>query len=287
MKDLVVGDDWRVSGVTLLLGCFFLVALWELFWPRRALESAVAPRWLGNLVVYFINGALFAWLSPALSYAAARIEPSLGLGLVPWPQSLSVANFAIGFLFLDFSRYWLHRLFHSVPWLWRLHSLHHADSDVDVSTSFRHHPVEFVVGSGLFWLAFLIMGFPADIAAAYLLCTSILSCIQHGNVALPASWDPVLQRAVVTPDMHRLHHSVVPDEANSNFGFLFSFWDRVFATDRRAPRTAHDSIQFGLRDFRNPSFQQMLLLPLLVRSTLALRVVPNSPKPDFRPLTRN
>jgi len=256
-----------VSGVTLLLGCFFLVALWELFWPRRPLESSMLPRWLGNLAVYLTNGALIAWLFPAPSDVSARMEATLGLGLVQWPHLLSVANFPIGFLFLDFGRYWLHRLFHLVPWLWRLHSLHHADSDLDVSTSFRHHPVEFVVGSGLFWLALVITGFPTDIATAYLVCASVLSCLQHGNVALPASLELVLRRVVVTPDMHRLHHSVVPDESNSNFGFLFSFWDRVFATDRRVPRTAHDSIQFGLRDFRNPSFQQMLLLPLLVRST--------------------
>jgi sterol desaturase/sphingolipid hydroxylase (fatty acid hydroxylase superfamily) len=177
----------------------------------------------------------------------------------------SVANFAIGFLLLDFGRYWLHRVFHAVPWLWRLHSLHHADSDLDVSTSFRHHPVEFVVGSGLFWLALVITGFPTDIAAAYLVCASILSCLQHGNTALPASLELVLQRVVVTPDMHRLHHSVVPDESNSNFGFLFSFWDRLFATHRQIPRRSHDIVQFGLREFRNPSFPQMLLLPLKLR----------------------
>jgi sterol desaturase/sphingolipid hydroxylase (fatty acid hydroxylase superfamily) len=281
MKDFAAGDNWPVSGVTLLLGCFFLVALWELFWPRRVLESSVLPRWLGNLAVYFINGALFAWIFAAPSDVSARLEAALGLGSVPWPHLLSIANFAIGFLFLDFGRYWLHRLFHSVPWLWRLHSLHHADSDLDVSTSFRHHPVEFVVGSGFFWLVLVITGFPTDIAAAYLVCASILSCLQHGNIALPAALELVMQRVLVTPDMHRLHHSVVSDESNTNFGFLFSFWDRLFATDRRAPSPAHDSIQFGLRDFRNPSFQRMLLLPFLVRSTVPRRVAPNSLKADF------
>jgi sterol desaturase/sphingolipid hydroxylase (fatty acid hydroxylase superfamily) len=267
MKDFVAGGNWPMSGVTLLLSCFFLVALWELFRPRRRLDSAVGPRWLGNLAVYFINGALLAWVFPAPS--EARIPTSLGADLLQWPQSHSIANFAMGFLFLDLIRYWFHRLFHAVPWLWRLHSLHHADSDLDVSTSFRHHPVEFVVGSGLFWIVFVMTGFPSDIAAAYMLCTSILSCLQHGNIGFPRSWDLVLQRVIVTPDMHRLHHSVVLDEANSNYGFLFSFWDRLFATHRKIPRAAHDGVQFGLREFRNPSFPLMMLLPLRLRRATA------------------
>jgi sterol desaturase/sphingolipid hydroxylase (fatty acid hydroxylase superfamily) len=249
-------------GLIVLYGCFFLVALWELSWPRRALGTAAAPRWLGNLAVYFINTALIAWLLPAPSDATARIEASLGLGLLHWPQSGSVANFAIGFLLLDLTRYWFHRLFHALPWLWWLHSVHHADSDLDVSTSLRHHPVEFIVGSGLFWIVFVITGFPPEIVAAYFLCTSILSCLQHGNIELPPSWDLVLQSVIETPDMHRLHHSVALEEANSNFGFLFSFWDRLFGTYRQIPRPAHDIVQFGLREFRNPSFPQMLLLPL-------------------------
>jgi sterol desaturase/sphingolipid hydroxylase (fatty acid hydroxylase superfamily) len=256
-------------GLILLYGCFFLVALWELSRPRRALDSAAAPRWLGNLAVYFINTALIAWLFPAPSNVNVVIGTSLGLGLLRWPQSGSVANFATGFLLLDLTRYWFHRLFHAVPWLWWLHSVHHADSDLDVSTSFRHHPVEFIVGSGLFWILFVITGFPPKIVAAYFLCTSILSCLQHGNVELPPACDLVLQRVIVTPDMHRLHHSVTLEEANSNFGFLFSFWDRFFATFRQIPRRAHDIVQFGLRDFRNPSFPQMLLLPLKLRQANA------------------
>ena len=146
---------------------------------------------------------------------------------------------------------------------------HHADSDLDVSTSFRHHPIEFVVGSGIFWLALVITGFRTDIAAAYLICASILSCVQHGNIGLLAPLEPVLQRVVVTPDMHRLHHSLVSEEANTNFGFVFSFWDRLFATHRQIPRPSHEIVQFGLREFRNPSFPQMLLLPLKLRQANA------------------
>lgn len=263
-----MGETWRAPALILLYGCFFLVALWELSWPRRELSTSVGPRWLGNLAVYFINGAIFAWLFSVPADAAARIETSLGIGLFRWPQSVPVANFAIGFVILDFTRYWLHRMFHAISLLWLLHSVHHADSDVDVSTSFRHHPAEFIIGSAFFWIIFVITGFPSEIVAAYFLCTSLMSCLQHGNIRLPPSWDLLLQKVIVTTDMHRLHHSALTDEANSNFGFLFSFWDRLFATHRQIPSMAHEAVEFGLREFRNPSFTQMLLLPLKLRQSI-------------------
>jgi sterol desaturase/sphingolipid hydroxylase (fatty acid hydroxylase superfamily) len=265
MKEFAVGGTWRSLILAFLFGCFFLVAIWELYLPRRALNCPVGPRWLGNLALYCINAALLAWVFPAPSDAAARFETGLGVGLLRWPETHFIASFALGFLFLDFVRYWFHRLFHAVPWLWSLHSLHHADSDLDVSTSYRHHPVEFLVGSGFLWIVFVITGFPSDVAAVYLLCTSLLSFSQHGNIGFPPSWEPVLQKAIVTPDMHRLHHSVAAEEANSNFGFLFSFWDHLFATRRQIPRAAHDGVQFGLKEFRNPSFALMMMLPWRLR----------------------
>ena len=269
MTQLAAGESWRILGLTLLFGCFFLVAVWELYWPRRRLESGVAQRWLGNLALYGINGALVAWAFCAPSDAVAHIKTSFGVALPRWPELPFVLNIALGFLFLDCLRYWLHRLFHAVPWLWRLHSLHHADSDLDVSTSYRHHPIEFLAGSALFWVVFVVSGFPAAVAAGYFLCASLLAFCQHGNVRLPPSWEAVLQKIVVTPDMHRLHHSVALDEANSNFGFLFSFWDRLFATHRQISPAAHEKVQFGLTEFRNPNFSMMLLLPFRLGSAVA------------------
>jgi sterol desaturase/sphingolipid hydroxylase (fatty acid hydroxylase superfamily) len=261
MKEFLAGGTW--PSLTLLFGCFFLVALWELYWPRRTLDCSVGQRWVGNLAVYCINAALLAWVFPAPSEAAARIATSIGVRLLQWPEMHPIADFTIGFLVLDFMRYWLHRLFHTLPCLWRLHSLHHADSDLDVSTSFRHHPLEFVIGSGFFWIIFVTTGFPAEVAATYLLGASMLSCCQHGNIRFPRSWEPILRKVIVTPDMHRLHHSVAADQANSNFGFLFSMWDRLFSTHREIPEAAHGRIQFGLIGLRNPNFPLMMVLPLL------------------------
>jgi sterol desaturase/sphingolipid hydroxylase (fatty acid hydroxylase superfamily) len=270
-----------MSGFTLLLACFFLVAVWEVVRPRRSLENPITARWIGNLAVYLINGALFALLFPSPSDATSWLETNLGFGFLEWPQSKSVANLAIGFLFLDFSRYWFHRLFHTFPVMWRLHSLHHADPDLDVSTSFRHHPIEFLVGSIFFWLILVITKFPLEVAGAYLLSASLLSCLQHGNIALPPFWDRALQKFVVTPDMHRLHHSIVQSEAHSNFGFLFSFWDRLFATYRQLSRVEHDAVQFGLTGVGKLSFARMMVLPLKAQTIAALaNASPQAAPPD-------
>jgi sterol desaturase/sphingolipid hydroxylase (fatty acid hydroxylase superfamily) len=171
----------------------------------------------------------------------------------------------IGFLFLDCIRYWIHRIFHVVPWLWLLHSLHHADSDLDVSTSYRHHPVEFLVGSAVFIVVLVGSGCPSEVAAAYLITASLFTYCQHGNVELPSSWERVLQTVLVTPDMHRLHHSLAAEQANSNFGFVFSFWDSLFCSHRRLSPAAHAELRFGLPDITNPDFARMLLLPLIVK----------------------
>jgi sterol desaturase/sphingolipid hydroxylase (fatty acid hydroxylase superfamily) len=265
MRDWPTPPSWHTLGVALLFGGFFAAALWELWRPRRELDDPPGPRWLANLALYCLNGALFVWIFPATAVATAGLEARLGLRLPHWPPAWTIANFAAAFLFLDFFRYLMHRVFHRVPWLWRLHALHHADSDLDVTTSFRHHPVEFAVGSALFWAALVVTAFPADIAAAYLFVASALTCFQHANISLPARWERVLQAIVVTPDMHRLHHSVRADEANSNFGFMFSFWDRLLGTHCALCRSGHAGLRFGLCGIRNPGLAAMLMLPWRMR----------------------
>jgi len=257
-------ETWRLSSTALLLLGFFLVALWELYWPRRRLDHPITNRWIGNLALYFINAAVLAWLFAAPAAAAERIYAGLNLGVLRWPRLPGLMGFALVFLLVDCLRYWLHRLFHVAPVLWRLHSLHHADSDLDVSTSFRHHPVEFGVGSMLFSGILFLSGCPPVIAADYLLAASILTCLQHGNVGLPPLCERLLQTIFITPDMHRIHHSLVADEANSNYGFMFSFWDRIFGSRRAIPPAAHKAMEFGIVECENPSFARMLLLPLTV-----------------------
>ena len=264
MRQLLAGEGWPQPTFVLLCAAFFFVASWELWKPRRELGFPLAPRWAGNFVLYAINGALLAWIFTSPPELEARHVAVAGIILPRWPEASGLLGLVLGFLFCDGLRYAIHRLLHTIPVLWRLHSLHHADSDLDVSTSFRHHPLEFLIVSAFFWLAFLLVSFPAEIATAYFVSASVLTCFQHGNIGIGRYWEEVLQRVIVTPDIHRLHHSTVPDEANSNYGFLFSFWDRLFGTYRHLPSTPAD-LQFGLAEVRNPNFLLMLALPFKLR----------------------
>jgi sterol desaturase/sphingolipid hydroxylase (fatty acid hydroxylase superfamily) len=169
-----------------------------------------------------------------------------------------------GFLLLDFMRYLVHRCEHAVPFIWRFHALHHSDPDVDVTTSVRHHPVEYVLASGVYWIAVIVLDVPAIVALCHGVAVFGMAAIQHGNIRLPERVERWLQPVLVTIDMHRIHHSIAYDQANSNYGAVLSIWDRLFGTYTRLTPAQHDSVVFGVhelprRDCLKPS--AMLLTP--------------------------
>ena len=175
-----------------------------------------------------------------------------------------------GFLLLDLLHYAVHRLEHAVHLFWRFHALHHSDPDVDVTTAVRHHPVEYVMGSAVYWLAVLVLDIPAIAALGHGLAVFATAAIQHGNVRLPERLEQWLQPVLITTDLHRIHHSVAFDQANSNYGAVFSVWDRIFGTYTRLSRAQHDRIVFGVQelpgsDCLNPS--AMFLTPWRISRT--------------------
>jgi sterol desaturase/sphingolipid hydroxylase (fatty acid hydroxylase superfamily) len=211
------------------------VALWEFLRPRREREFPPLRRRLGNLGI---------WLANIILAAVIFAQPdSLRLA---W--SLGIAGFVASFLFLDLMSYGVHRLQHAVPLLWRLHALHHSDPDVDWSTSVRHHPAEFMIATGLFWVAVVALGIPASIVAAHAIAVFTLAAATHGNVRWPAWLERLLRPAVITLDLHLIHHSIAVDEANANFGAIFSFWDRAFGTLTELPRERLDRLSFGVAE---------------------------------------
>jgi sterol desaturase/sphingolipid hydroxylase (fatty acid hydroxylase superfamily) len=172
-----------------------------------------------------------------------------------------------GFLLLDLSHYAVHRLEHAVPLFWRFHALHHSDPDVDVTTAVRHHPIEYVVGSAVYWLAVLVLDIPAVAALSHGLAVFATAAIQHGNLRLPERLERWLQPVLITTDLHRIHHSVAFDQANSNYGAVLSAWDRLFGTYTQIMRAQHEKIVFGVRelprrDCLKPS--RMILTPWLI-----------------------
>jgi sterol desaturase/sphingolipid hydroxylase (fatty acid hydroxylase superfamily) len=231
-----------------IIGSLLLVALGELCRPRRSREFPAVRRRLGNLGFWILNlliGGLFALPDSAVR---EQLATALGLRVPPWPVADTGLSLMAGFLLLDLLYYLVHRLEHAVPYLWRLHALHHSDPDVDVTTSVRHHPVEILFTSVTYWLAVLVLDVPAIAAAGHGLAVFATAAVQHGNIRLPERVERWLQPVLVTVDMHRIHHSVAFDQANSNYGAVFSVWDRLFGSYMSLSRAQHNRLVFGVRE---------------------------------------
>jgi len=232
------------------LAAFSALALWELLAPRRVLSVGRARRWPSNLGILLIDAVLVRLLIPTTAVGVAVIASQNGWGLLnitPWPAWLEGLA---GFLMLDLAIYAQYVVFHKVPMLWRLHRMHHADLDIDVSTGLRFHPIEIVL-SLLIKIAVVVMaGVPAVAVIAFEVVLNATSMFNHSNAAMPSWADVVVRLIVVTPDMHRVHHSIVRAETDSNFGFNLPWWDRLFRTYRSEPQAGHDGMTIGLPVFR-------------------------------------
>ncbi len=233
------------------LGLFTLLALWEVLAPRRAWSVGRTPRWPGNLGIVVLDAVLVRLLVPIAAVGMAVVAAQRGWGLLnitPWPRWLETL---IGFLALDLAIYGQHVAFHRVPLLWRLHRMHHADLDIDVSTGLRFHPFEIVLSMLVKIAVVVLVGAPAVAVVAFEVVLNATSMFNHTNAAMPLWLDRVVRLLVVTPDMHRVHHSVLRHETDSNFGFNLPWWDRLFGTYRAAPEAGHERMTIGLPIFRD------------------------------------
>jgi len=242
---------------------FLGVACWEAWRPSRAAVAPLTLRWFGNIAL-FAMALLMTWLVPLLSsLSAATIAAAHGWGVfhrIALPPAVALAA---SFVLLDFFGYWTHRLLHKIPLLWRLHALHHSDSDLDVTTTIRHHPVEALVQALCDAALALLFGFTPQAVLLYGGVVLVAQTFHHGNVTLPARLRP-LSNWLITPDIHRLHHSKRYAENNSNFGNLIPLWDRLFDTFRQEPE---GELQVGLPEFSGAEFQRLdklLIQPLKV-----------------------
>ncbi len=246
------------------LGIFALIALWEIAAPRRSLSRPRWLRWYGNIGIVALNTVLVRLIFPLAPVGLALLAAERGWGLlnaVALPFWLEVA---LAVVVLDLVIYLQHVMFHAVPALWRLHRMHHADLDFDVTTGSRFHPVEIVLSVVLKLAAVVVIGPPAVAVLIFEVLLNGTSMFNHGNVRLPAALDRALRWFVVTPDMHRVHHSDIPAETNSNFGFNLPWWDRLFGTYRAQPALGHEGMTIGLDTFRESGelhLHRMLLQP--------------------------
>ena len=252
------------------LGVFALVAVWEALTPRRVRRFSRSARWPHNLGLLALNVLLLRVLAPGAAIAVAIAEEAHGWGLLAATTALpDWARVLAAIVALDLAIYLQHVLFHAVPVLWRLHRVHHADTDFDVTTGTRFHPIEILVSTGIKCAAVAAIGAPAVAVLAFEVILNATAMFNHANARLPEWADRWLRRLVVTPDMHRVHHSVVRHETNSNFGFNLPYWDRLFGTYRAQPAHGHAGMTIGLEAFRDPKevrLDRMLLQPFGARS---------------------
>jgi sterol desaturase/sphingolipid hydroxylase (fatty acid hydroxylase superfamily) len=241
------------------------MALWELAAPRRQLTVAQAQRWGNNLGLVLIDTLLVKLLFPLGPLWVATVAAQRGWGLLHYWQVPLLPALLGGVLFLDLVVYLQHLLFHVAPTLWRLHMVHHADLDFDVTTGLRFHPVEIFISMFIKMAAVAALGPPVLAVLIFEIILNGTAMFNHSNVRLPFALDALLRLLVVTPDMHRVHHSVVIRETNANFGFNFPWWDRLFGTYRAQPVAGHTAMTIGLSQYRQPgqiSLGRLLLLPL-------------------------
>jgi sterol desaturase/sphingolipid hydroxylase (fatty acid hydroxylase superfamily) len=245
-------------------GVFTLMAAWELMGPRRQQTIGRGWRWPNNLGVVAVNTLLVRILFPTTAVGLALLAEARGFGLFnlvalpPWVGV--VASVAI----LDLAIYLQHVLFHAVPALWRLHRMHHADLEFDVSTGLRFHPIEILLSMLIKFAVVAALGAPALSVLIFEVLLNATSMFNHANVRIPLGIDRILRWLVVTPDMHRVHHSILARETNSNFGFNLPWWDRLFGTYRAQPAAGHEAMTIGIEQFRDPrelGLDRMLVQP--------------------------
>jgi sterol desaturase/sphingolipid hydroxylase (fatty acid hydroxylase superfamily) len=246
-------------------GVLGLMAGLEARFPRRRRGFRRWLRWPSNLGVVALDALIVRVLFPTAAVGAALAAGAHGIGLLPALGLPAPLEVAIGVVLLDLAIYLQHVLFHAVPALWRLHRVHHADLDFDVTTGLRFHPVEIILSMVLKLMVVVALGAPALAVLLFEVLLNATSIFNHANLRLPSWLDRVLRLVLVTPDMHRVHHSVVVQETNSNFGFNFAIWDRLFGTYRPQPEAGHEAMQIGIGQFRDPRelrLDRMLTQPL-------------------------
>ncbi|MBF0278523.1 MAG: sterol desaturase family protein [SAR324 cluster bacterium] len=245
----------------LFFGVFLLVAVCEVMFPRRALTASKLQRWVSNLGLVFLNSLVLRLIFPVLAVGMAVLSKDRGWGLLnnlEWHPGIEIV---IAVVVLDFAIYLQHVVFHAVPALWRLHRMHHTDVDIDVSTGTRFHPLEIVLSMGIKLAVVAILGPSAIAVLIFEVLLNATAMFNHGNILIPHNMDSHLRWMIVTPDMHRVHHSILAEETHSNFGFNLPWWDRLLGTYRPQPKEGHLQMTIGIELFREAKH---LLLPWLL-----------------------
>ena len=264
MSDLILSNEPLIR-MGFFLGILLAMAIWEVAAPRRRREIPRLLRWSSNLGIVVIDTLLVRLTFPIVAVGLAVVAEQRGWGLFNILDAPAWIAFVVSVLALDLAIYLQHVMFHAVPALWRLHRMHHADLEFDVTTGLRFHPVEILLSMGIKLAVVAALGPPAVAVLVFEVLLNATAMFNHSNIAIPRAIDRVLRMIVVTPDMHRVHHSIHPSETNSNFGFNLPWWDRLLGTYRPQPREGHEAMTIGIEQFRTRRdlwLDRMLVQPL-------------------------
>ncbi len=264
MTEFIIQNESTLR-LSFFFGILVVMALWEILSPRRILTVSKPYRWFSNLSIVVINTLVVRIIFPAAAVGVAAYATNKGYGLFNYFTINSIIAVILSVVLLDMLIYWQHVIFHKVPFLWRIHRMHHADQDFDVTTGSRFHPIEIVLSMLIKFSAVLFLGIPIVAIILFEIILNLTAMFNHSNVSLPSSLDKIIRKLVVTPDMHRVHHSVIPSETNSNFGFNLSIWDKLFGSYISQPSAGHLDMTIGLNEYRDVKVSQaldnMLLIP--------------------------
>jgi sterol desaturase/sphingolipid hydroxylase (fatty acid hydroxylase superfamily) len=258
-------NDWIVANEPALrLGTFFgvfaVMAVWELVASRRELSQSRGKRWFANIGILVVGSLIVRVLFPTAAVGLALFAKSEGWGLLNRIELPPVLAFILSVVLLDLAIYLQHVMFHAVPALWRLHMVHHSDQDFDLTTGIRFHPLEIVLSIIIKFAVIVALGPPPEAVFIFAVLLNATSIFNHGNVRIPRGIDRWLRWIVVTPDMHRVHHSVEISESNSNFGFNLPWWDHFFGTYTAQPRAGHLGMKIGVEHLQKPEASGLVSL---------------------------
>ena len=270
LTEFIISNEISIR-LAFFIGMLGIMALWEIAMPKRELSVSKSIRWINNLGIVVLNTVILRLIFPAAAVGMAVLAESQSWGILHYLQVPNWFALIISVIVMDAVIYIQHVLVHAVPILWRLHRVHHADLDFDVTTGSRFHPLEIILSMIIKFATILVLGPPIVAVVISEVLLNVTSMFNHGNIRIPLSVDRVLRWFIVTPDMHRVHHSVEDDETNSNFGFNFPWWDRLFGTYRDQPRAGHEKMIIGISTFRDRGYctwlPGMLALPFIGKIT--------------------
>lgn len=250
--------------LTAALGIFCVMITWEFISPRRTQPISRKQRWPVNLGLAAFNMVMMRLSIGSLAYWSAVTAVEHSYGLLNWMAAPEWLAIIVTLLVLDVAIYGQHIVLHKWPVLWRLHQVHHTDLEFDATTAVRFHPIEIVISMVYKFLCILMIGANPIAVVAFEVILNGAATFNHSNINIPESIDKKLRWLIITPDMHRIHHSAIPDETDSNYGFSISCWDRLFKTYKAEPRISQTAMDIGLAPFREATqlgFMQLMLLP--------------------------